>query len=125
MKNTTKIKGAGMKPKGWGKFNELARRLVAVPKEIVNTKIAKEQPVEATEFTRENRDFINDANRDFRANRVEGNCLQDYMRALRELSGACELIDRLTAENKALAERIKDLENFVKADIRYALKGGA
>ena len=32
-----------MKPKGWGKFNELARKLVTVPKEIVNAKIAKEK----------------------------------------------------------------------------------
>ena len=38
-----KSKGDDMKPKGWGKFNELARKLVAVPKEIVNAKIAKEQ----------------------------------------------------------------------------------
>ena len=30
-----------MKPKGWGKFNELARKLVAVPKEIVNDKAGK------------------------------------------------------------------------------------
>lgn len=38
-----KNKGVDMKPKGWGKFNELARKLVAVPKEIVNAKIANEK----------------------------------------------------------------------------------
>lgn len=32
-----------MKPKGWGKFNALARALAVVPKEIVNAKIAKEK----------------------------------------------------------------------------------
>jgi hypothetical protein len=38
-----KNKGDVMKPKGWGKFNALARKLVAVPKEIVNAKINKDK----------------------------------------------------------------------------------
>ena len=32
-----------MKPKGWAKFDLLARKLVNVPKEIVNEKIDKEK----------------------------------------------------------------------------------
>lgn len=32
-----------MKPKGWGKFNTLARKIVAVPKKIVKAKIATEK----------------------------------------------------------------------------------
>jgi len=32
-----------MKPKGWAKFDSLARKLVNVPKEIVNEKIDKEK----------------------------------------------------------------------------------
>jgi len=38
-----KIEGVIMKPKGWGKFDKLARKVAAVPKEQVNKKIADEQ----------------------------------------------------------------------------------
>lgn len=38
-----KNKGVFMKPKGWAKFDSLARKLVTIPKEIVNEKIDKEK----------------------------------------------------------------------------------
>jgi len=31
------------KPKGWGEFDKLARKVVAVPKEAVDTKIRSEK----------------------------------------------------------------------------------
>jgi hypothetical protein len=86
-------------------YIKLLERLLAEQK-------AKPQPVEATEFTKQ-------VAESWRTCVVYGNdfWLGDKLRE------ACNIIKGLTAENKALAERIEKLENFLQPDIKYALKG--
>ena len=86
---------------------------------------------EPSEFTKENRDFIHDANRDFQAGTVKGSCVEDieainkalaeleqYVRALRELGKACDIID-LQTEKIAAGVKVGRLEalKWVKENI--------
>ncbi len=74
------------------------------------------------EFVKENEEFIRDANGDFQAGRVgkkKGDCVIDYVRALRELGKALKVItsqkariEELEGENKGFREDIKN-HNYI------------
>ena len=88
----------------------------------------KAEQLPASDFTKENRDFINDANRDFQAGRVKGSCIEDYIRALRELGKACDIIEQLQAqheEDENIYKQVAGHNDILIAENKKLLEGQA